>query len=144
MIKERFIVPSYGPDVTTVEIGVEALNVLCEKYESDGLVLMPALRHATHTILNRVWSERQVKLLANGKSLKLPCGYGVSMCSPLTLKKHSSAQVILALFASKDTIEKAEKAWGCKALVVVPWIPEDAEAWVKERTPKELSVPSKS
>jgi hypothetical protein len=105
---------------------------------------MPGLKHAPNTVLNQVCSEKQVKLLANGKCLKLPCGYGVSMCSPLTLKNHSSVHVILALFASKGLIEKSEKVWGSKALVVAPWIPGDAEAWLKEHAPRELSIPSKN
>lgn len=143
MNKERFLVPSYGPDIAAVAIGVEALKVLCEKYNSNGLVLVPALKHAPDTVLNQIWPERLVKLLASGKTLKLSESHSVLMCSPLTLKNHSSSPLILALFASEDMIEKAEKAWGCKALVVVPWIPEDSEPWVKRYAPKVLSIPAK-
>ena len=81
MNKERFLVPSDGPNVTAVAIGVEALKVLCEKHKSDGLVLVPALKHAPDTVLNQVWHERQVKLLANGKALKFSASQNVSMCS---------------------------------------------------------------
>jgi hypothetical protein len=140
MTKERFLVPSSGPDVTTVSIGIEALNLLCEKYQSNGLVVVPALKHASSTILNNVWPEKQIKALSSGKRLKLPCGYSVAMCSPFTLKNHTSSKVILALFASKEMIEKAENACGCSALVVIPWIPEDAETWVRTHTPIELSI----
>lgn len=142
MNKERFLVPSHGPDISAVAIGVEALTVLCEKYNSNGLILVPALKHAPNTVLNRVWPERQVKLLASGNTLKFSDSHSVSICSPLTLKNHSSSPLILALFASEGMIEKAEKAWGCKALVIVPWIPEDAGPWVKRYAPKTLSLPA--
>lgn len=143
MNKERFLVPSHGPDPTTVAIGVEALKVLCEKYNANGLVLVPALKHAVGTVLNQVWSEHHLKALASGKTLKLSEQHGVSMCSQATLKNHSSAPVVLALFASADMIEKAEKAWGCKALIVVPWIAADSEQWVASYEPKVLSLPVK-
>lgn len=143
MNKERFLVPTHGPDTAAVTIGIEALKILCEQYNSNGLVLVPALKHAPNTVLNQVWPERQVKLLASGETLKLNDSHSVSMCSPITLKNHSSSPLILALFASEEMIEKAEKAWGCKALVVVPWIPEDAEPWVKRYTPTVLSLPAK-
>ena len=142
MIKDRFLVPAHGPDATAVAVGVEALSLLCEKHSTSGLVLMPALKHASGTVLGKVWPEKNVEALSKGKTLKLSSGHSVSMCSPLTLKNHSSAQVILALFASKDMIEKAEGAWACKALVVVPWIPEDVEFWVKQNSPTVLSIPA--
>lgn len=144
MSKERLFIPSHGPEVTAVALGIEALTVLCEKYDANGLILIPALRNAPNTILSRVLSEHQVKLLAAGRTLKLSNGHGVSMCSPFTLKNHSSAPVVLALFASSDMIQKAEKARACKALLVVPWNIEDAELWVREYAPKILSVPTDS
>lgn len=143
MNKERFLVTSHGPDPTAVAIGVEALKVLCEKHNASGLVLVPALKHAANTVLNQVWSERNVKALASGKTLKLSEQHGVSMCSQATLKNHSSAPVILTLFASADMIENAEKAWGCRALIVVPWIASDSEQWATSYAPKILSLPAK-
>lgn len=143
MNKERFLVPSHGPDPTAVAIGVEALKVLCEKHNADGLVLVPALKHAADTVLNQVWSERYVKALASGKTLKLSEQHGVSMCSQATLKKHSCSSVVLALFASADMIEKAEKAWTCRALIVVPWIASDSEKWATSYVPRILSLPAK-
>lgn len=59
----------------------------------------------------------------------------VSMCSQATLKNHSSAPVVLALFASAGMIEKSEKAWGCRALIVVPWIASDPEHWAASYAP---------
>lgn len=141
MTKERFLVPAYGPDVNAVQIAVKALEFLCEKHNSNGLVCVPALKHAEGTALNRVWSEKHIKILASGKVLKITGHLGVSMCSPFTLKNNQSAPIILALFASKDMIDKVEKAWGCKALIVVPWILEDTESWVKSYAPTVLSLP---
>lgn len=141
MTKERFFVPANGPDVNAVQIAVNALELLCEKHHSNGLVCVPALKHAEDTVLNRVWAEKHIKSLSSGKVLKINEHYGVSMCSPFTLKNHHSAPVILALFASKDMVEKVEKSWGCKALVVVPWIPGDTESWVKSYAPTVLSLP---
>ena len=138
MTKERFLIPAHGPDEGAVAVAVEALNILCEKHSSDGLVLIPALKHAADTILSKVWPQDQVKALAKGESLRLPCGQRVSMCSPFTLKNHASSAVILALFASKETIEKAEAALMCKAVVVVPWNSEDSASWVLQHTPKKL------
>lgn len=141
MTKERFLVPAHGPDVNAVQVAVKALELLCDKHNSNGLVCVPALKHAEGTVLNRVWSEKHIKSLASGKVLKINERHGVSMCSPFTLKNHHSAPIILALFASKDMVEKVEKSWGCKALVVVPWIPEDTESWVKSYAPTVLSLP---
>lgn len=143
MNKERFLVPAHGPDPTAVAIGVDALKVLCEKHKTNSIVLVPALKHAADTVLNQVLSERHVQELARGKTLKLSEQHGVSMCSQATLKNHTSAPVVLALFASAGMIERAEKAWGCKALIVVPWIAADSEQWVTSYAPMILSIPAK-
>lgn len=89
MTKERFFVPAHGPDVNAVQVAVKALELLCEKHNSNGLVCVPALKHAEGTVLNRVWSEKHIKSLASGKILKINERHGVSMCSPFTLKKPS-------------------------------------------------------
>jgi hypothetical protein len=141
MTKERFLVPAYGADVNAVQVAVKALELLCEKHNSNGLVCVPALKHAEGTVLNRVWSEKHIKSLASGKVLNINEHHGVSMCSPFTLKSHHSAPIILALFASKDMVEKVENSSGCKALVVLPWIPEDTESWAKSYAPTVLSLP---
>lgn len=140
MTKERFLVPAHGPDMNAIQVAVKALELLCERHNSNGLVCVPALKHAEGTVLNRVWSEKYIKSLASGNALKINEHFRVSMCSPFTLKNHHTAPVILALFASKDMIEKVEKVEACKALLVVPWIPEDSASWVKSYAPTVLSL----
>jgi hypothetical protein len=141
--RERFLIPAHGPDVVAVAAAIEAITVLCEKHDGDALICVPALKHAENTILKHVWSERQIKQLAQGKTLRIADKHKVDMCSPFTLKNHYGIPVILGLFASKDMIEKLEKlSWGV-ALVIVPWIPEDKEAWEKKYAPKVLSFTKK-
>ena len=140
MKRERFLVPAYGPDINAISIGVKALELLCEKHNCDGLICMPVLKGAESTVLNQVWSEKHIKSLASGKVLKISEKHSLSMCSPFTLKNHNAAPLILALFASKDIIDKIEKSLGCKALIVIPWIQEDTELWIKTYAPTVLSL----
>ena len=140
MTKERFYVPAHGPDKNALQTAIQAFKILCEKYDSNGLICVPALKHAENTILNQIWAEKSLKDLVNGKSLKINERQLVSMCSQQTLKNHPSAQVILALLASNEMINKVERTHGCNALVILPWILEDAELWVKAYAPQELSL----
>jgi hypothetical protein len=139
MMKNRFLIPAVGPNVVAVQKAVVALEALCEKYNSNCLVCMPALKHAENTVLNQVWSEKNIKDLCKGKTLKLANKYSVSMCSKFTLKNYQGMQVILGLFASKDMVDALEKHIGCKALLVVPWIEQDTDDWIKNFAPIVLS-----
>jgi hypothetical protein len=80
MTKERFLVPAHGPEVNSVQVAIKALEILCEKHNFNGLICVPALKHAKNTVLNQVWPEKYIQNLASGKVLKIYENYSVSMC----------------------------------------------------------------
>ena len=127
--KERYLVPAHGPTPPALEIAIAALKLLCEKHDSDALIVVPALKYAAGTALNDVIPEKQLDRMVKGEALKLSDKHKISMCSRATFKNHHNAKVVFAPFASQDTIEMIESSYGCTALVVVPWIPEDITTW---------------
>ena len=141
--RERFLVPA-GP--LAVACAIEGITALCEKYDGDALVCVPVLKHADTTFLSDVWPEEQIKKLAQGKSLHITDKHKVSMCSPSNLSRTDVRDKVIALglFASPDTIEKLERRlFACRALVIVPWSPDDSARWEKTYSPKIIRAAEK-
>ena len=142
---ERYVVPAYGPDEKALAVALVALETLGEKHDCEVAIVVPALKHASGTILARVLTEPHAKRLANGEKVRLgKAGVVCSMASPLTLK-NSRAKVFLGAFASPGMIEKVEGHATVKAIVILPWAgEEDVAEWKSQHSPTVLSLPDES
>lgn len=140
MSKTRILIPAYGVNVTALKIGLAATDRLCEMHKCHALMLVPTLKEAHSTALDRIFSADQLKLMAKGLSLQFSSGQSLKMCSPLTLKNHRADGIIFAVFASESMIEKAESTTQSKGLIVVTWSNEAAKTWQSSTSPKVVDV----
>ena len=145
MINERYLVPAYGPDVEALQIALQALEIVGTKLNGEVAIVVPALKHADSTVLNKVIPENQLKSLIKGGSLTLgESKIPLSLVSQKTLN-NTKASVLLAVFASAKMIEKIESSASCEALIVLPWAGEvDVEKWKKKCTPTILDLNEKT
>lgn len=140
MSKTRILIPAYGINVKALEIGLAATQHICGAQKCNALLLVPALKEASSTALNQIFSSAQLKMLEKGNPLQFGSGQTLTMCSPFTIKKHHTDGVIFAVFASAKIIDKIESAQGTKGLVVVTWNNEDAKKWETSTSPKVVSA----
>lgn len=136
---ERYLVPAHGPDEKQLGVAIVASIEVAKKHGCSLTILVPALKYAENTILDKILGERFVRDLAKGKSNALN-GIPVSMCSKRTINPHAETGVILSLWGGKDSLAKTDKAQFAKAIVALPWIPEDVQQWSKRWQPVELVV----
>lgn len=142
--KERYLVPAYGPDVNALQIAMQALEIVGAKLNSEAAIVVPALKYAKDTILNKVIPEKQLKTLIKGGSLAIgDSAVPLSLVSKKTIH-NTSAGVMLGVFASKDMIEKIESSIYCKAIIVLPWAgDEDIKEWKDKWSPVTLELNEK-
>lgn len=145
MIKERYLVPAYGPDVDALRVALQALEILGAKLKSDVAIVVPALNHAESTILNKIIPEKQLKMLIKGGSFTLGDNkVQLSLVSQQTLNK-TRASVLLGVFASKKMIQKIESSITCRALIILPWAgDEDIKDWEEKWSPVILDLNEKT
>ncbi|QHC92606.1 hypothetical protein PchlR47_31310 [Pseudomonas chlororaphis] len=83
-------------------------------------------------MLTQVLSPVIANALIKHRTVSIGEGKTISLCGSATLKSHTGAAVYLALWGSKGMIGKIEAdCSSCKAAVLVTWLPEDAQGWVK-------------
>ena len=145
MIKERYLVPAYGPDVEALTIALQSLKILGAKLKSDVAIVVPALNHAHSTILNKVIPEHQLKKLIKGHSFTLGnSNVQLSIVSQKTLYK-TNAKALLGVFASKKMIQKIEASISCRALIMLPWTGDaDIKEWKEQWSPTILELNQQS
>lgn len=145
MIKERYLVPAYGPDEDALRTALKSLEVLGVKLKSDVAIVVPALNHAHSTILNKIIPEKQLKLLIKGNSLTLgESNIKLSIVSQKTLN-NTNAKVLLGVFASKKIIQKIEASITCRAVIILPWAGEiDIKEWKEKWSPVVLDLNEKT
>ncbi len=141
MSKTRILIPAYGVNVEALKVGLAATEQICNTQKCNALLMVPALKEASSTALNEIFTKEQLKMMEKGASLQFESGHTLTMCSPLTLKNQRTDGVIFAVFASEKIIDKAESAFGVKGIVVVTWNNNDANKWVESTTPQVVTVP---
>ena len=135
---ERFLLKAIGDDHAATKAGVLKFLELCQKH-GDGVIYVPTMQHLESTLLASAIGQDLVKSLAKHKSVKLPTGESIELCSDRTFKNYKRASVYLVLWATPDMIESLEEAYSCEASVVVTWLENDADKWVKNYKPTELT-----
>lgn len=144
MKKERYLVPTYGSDVNTLEIALKTLEILGNKLNSNVAIVVPALKYADGTVLNKVFPEQLLKSLINGGSLMLgDKKVSLTLVSQKTLN-NTRARVLLGVFASEKMIKKIESLISCKAVIILPWGDEaNIKEWKNKYSPTILDLNEK-
>lgn len=137
-IIERYLINSVGDDLQATNRGVAEFYKLCQKY-GDGVIYVPEMQNIKSTLLATAVGKEVVKSLSKHKSVTLSTGQPIELCSDRTFKNYRLGSVYLALWATPGMIENIEKdAYKCKAIVVVTWTENDADAWVTSKNPTQL------
>jgi hypothetical protein len=111
---ERFFVPAHGPDREALAIAVTAAIALAEKHNCEITLLVPALKNASNTILTDILQEKSVKKLVKGETVKIN-GHTTKMKSTVNFQPYSEHGLIVALWATKKSVQKMEEADRSKA-----------------------------
>ncbi|MBF4291581.1 hypothetical protein, partial [Vibrio anguillarum] len=67
---ERFYVPAEGPDVEALNIALYSASILASERDSEIILVVPALKYASGTILNQCITEAALKKLTKGEVLQ--------------------------------------------------------------------------
>ncbi|EGR2303325.1 hypothetical protein D0814_24540 [Vibrio parahaemolyticus] len=134
---ERFYVPSEGPDVEALNIALYSASILANKFESELILVVPALKHATSTVLNQCIKETALKKLSKGEVLRYQDA-PIRMVSMKTLNPYRDNGVLLALWAGEHMLSKIDESPSAKGVVALRWSGNDVESWAKKHGAKEL------
>ncbi|MGY5842148.1 hypothetical protein ACXHQK_21655 [Vibrio chemaguriensis] len=134
---ERFYVPSEGPDVEALNIALYSASILANKFESELILVVPALKHATSTVLNQCIKETALKKLSKGSVLRYQDA-PIRMVSMKTLNPYSDNGVLLALWAGEHMLSKIDESPNAKGVVALRWSGSDVESWAKKHGAQEL------
>ncbi|WP_038176234.1 hypothetical protein [Vibrio pacinii] len=134
---ERFYVPSEGPDVEALNIALYSASILANKFESELILVVPALKHATSTVLNQCIKETALKKLSKGEVLRYQ-DVPIRMVSMKTLNPYRDNGVLLALWAGENMLSKIDESPNAKGVVALRWSGNDVESWAKKHGAKEL------
>jgi hypothetical protein len=97
------------------------------------------MQQVESTLLATAVGEQITKALAKHQPVTLPTGQHIGLCSDKTFKNYKRGSVYIVLWATPDMIEAVEKeAHACKAMVVVTWLENDADAWISSQNPTQL------
>ena len=136
--RERYLLKAIGDDHQATIAGVAKFFDLCQKH-GDGVIYVPTMQQVESTLLATAVGEQITKALAKHQPVTLPTGQHIGLCSDKTFKNYNRGSVYIVLWATPDMIEAVEKeAHACKAMVVVTWLENDADAWISSQNPTQL------
>lgn len=136
---ECFYVPARGPDDRAVRLGLGWLVEWLDQHGGEGVILTPAKRQLESSVLTSVAPEIADEL-RKGRKVRTPGGSLIRSETHGTIRRNRfGSGVVLALWASKDTIRDLEEYYRLDALCLVPWLPEEIDSWVAARRATDLT-----
>ena len=136
---DRYLVPAHGPDEEQLAVALIGAIEASKKHSCGLTIMVPALKYAEYTILERIIGEKFVRNLRKGNTGNIE-GVSVKMVSKRTINPFSEYGVILSLWGGKEALDKVDKAKSAKAIVALPWIPEDVKTWEAKWNPVVLKI----
>ena len=130
MVRERFLVKSFGDNADGTRAGLVKLLQLADTHKSS-VIVVPALNQVKGSLLTAVLGEQLSAILIKHRKITLENGNSIELCSQATLKNFQRADAYLALWGSKDSIEDIEALHLWTSCILVTWGPEDSAKWVE-------------
>lgn len=127
--RQRFLVPMDATDPAAVAIGYLLLVKECVRLGTDGLILVPQLRNVSWPVLEQALGLVDARHLKAARSIVVDNTHQIQIASAQTVSRSERAGVVLALWATKYSIEDAESLPHCLVLVVLPGLPEETIEW---------------
>ncbi|HDZ9126302.1 hypothetical protein DD565_01955 [Vibrio cholerae] len=140
---ERFYIPAEGPDVEALNIALYSASILASERDSEIILVVPALKYASGTILNQCITEAALKKLTKGEVLqyqKVP----IRMTSLKTLNPYRDNGVILALWAGDKMLSKIDESPDTIGVIALRWVGDDVEKWAKKHGARQLPTKMRS
>ena len=137
-MKDRFYFDTKGNDDEAYR---EAIQFACQHASNDPEIKRVILLAATKQNigwLERLYDRRVIRDLFKGTRFK--------NCTPIfkieTVKTykdtHDPEDMVITLGLDEDDIFKVDSYYGVRAIIVVPWISEKVQKWIKTWNPTEL------
>lgn len=144
MIRDRYLVPAEGKDLDALVKALQFAVRMAKKNDFTVTLVVPALKRAEGSLLKHVFSEAQLKRLRKGETLLIDKNVKTTMASMFTVH-NTNSEVLVALFASKEMIQKVENSQYCEVLIVLPWAGDgDTTEWQGEWSPVVLKSGTKT
>ena len=133
---ERFLVTIDHHDVNSTRLALGTANALCLRKKWDAVICVPNKQQAPDIALNEVIPKEKIKRMLKGEPLVLN-GVKFWLESIGTLKRSRPKGVIIALYIPLGDMKKVEET-GCKAIVYLPWMPDERDRWRDQWNPEVL------
>jgi hypothetical protein len=131
MVRERFLVKSYGDNVDGVRAGLTKMLQLLGTYGS-AVIVVPNIGQVKDTMLTDVLGPELSKKIIKDREISFGDGKKVILCGQLTLKNYRKYDVYLDLWGTKFSVKEIEALHNCQAIVLVTWMPDDSVEWAQE------------
>lgn len=128
MIRERFLVKSFGDNIDGARAGLIKLIQLLDTYDH-AVIVVPTIGDVKHSLLVDVLGEDVSKALIKNREINFSDNKKISLCAQATLKNYRYADTYLALWGTEYTISDLEALPKWKAVVLVTWQPNDSVKW---------------
>ena len=135
---ERYVLKSEYVDYSSHELAVLLTDLLCKQKEVGATIFVPTKRNFKNVTLNKIFTNKAMRDLSNGKEVKLPCGQFAHIESEKTINPNFENGVVLAMYVNKKRLDIIDRCLNAKAVVVVPWGVNEVESWVEKWSPIEV------
>jgi 5'-3' exonuclease len=131
MMRERFLVKSFGDNEEGSREGLEKAIDLLKKYDSL-VIVVPTIGKIKDSMLTNLLNPELAKKLIKDRELLFQNNKKISLCAQSAVKNYRNADVFLDLWGNKFSIQDIEALHHCKAVILVTWGPDDCAEWEKQ------------
>lgn len=134
---DRYVFSADGPDVESIARGfMKAIQLSGDLDESRNILLLVSTKdNLRGTTLETVLGSPISKTLLKGKEARLPNGKYLRLATKRTFNDYWTEDIIFAVYASKELLDLIDGIKSTPAIVVIPWLMEDVEQWIRTWEP---------
>ncbi len=131
---ERILITIHHTDVKSSEWAINSACSICTRENCDAVICVPKKQDAHTIALNEFIRAERIKQMQKGIPLVVN-NVKFWLESIGTLKRSGRDRVIIALYTPLADMKKLEES-GCKAIIYVPWMPNDGDQWRSQWDPR--------
>lgn len=135
---QRYLVPADGPEVEPIKNALSLLAQLCQKLDSDAILLIPTKRNMRGTTVETALGIEVSKILSKGGQVTLPGGKKLRLETVRTFQALWSPDIIFGVLADKKMLDLIDSMKNASAVIVVPWIMSEVSEWKRAWNPQVL------
>lgn len=130
---EIIAVISRGADKEKLNLALRKGLEKAMEYDATLMLLVPAMKHVSGTILSKLISESLLEKLKKREECKLN-NITIRMESLRTYSPFNHECIVVALWGGAKMLAKLDatlKVNRSKVVIAISWLPEELESWVK-------------